>query len=211
MTANPPTDFTRVKRMAQRASYERDTIYAILDAAPFCHIGHLINGRPVVVPTLHWRAGDYLFWHGSAASRMLETNASGSEICLTATLLDGWVLARSAFNHSANYRSAMCLGKPVAVGDPDEKRAALKAFVETRFPGRWERLRPMTEKEFRATLVLSMKIDEASAKLRAEGVDDPASDLGWPVWAGVLPLKVTRGVAIADGLFEPPLSPPDIW
>jgi nitroimidazol reductase NimA-like FMN-containing flavoprotein (pyridoxamine 5'-phosphate oxidase superfamily) len=205
------TPFTRIKRMPERAVYDRDIIHAILDAAPMCHIGHIVSGRPVVIPTLHWRQGDNLYWHGSAASRMLESNAAGSEICLTATLLDGWVLARSAFNHSANYRSVMCFGRPSAVTDPEAKLAAVRSFVERRFPARWPMLRPVTDQELKATLVLSMPIEEASAKVRATGVGDDPKDVDWPVWAGILPLQTTHGAPIADVEVRPDLSPPVEW
>ncbi len=176
-----------------------------------CHLGHVISGRPVVTPTLHWREGDDVYWHGSAASRMLEANATGSEVCLTATLLDGWVLARSAFNHSANYRSVMCFGRPSVVTDPDAKLAALRAFVERRFPARWPLLRPVTAQELKATLVLSMPIDEASAKVRATDVGDDPDDMDWPVWAGILPLQTIRGTPIADVQVRSDLSPPAEW
>jgi nitroimidazol reductase NimA-like FMN-containing flavoprotein (pyridoxamine 5'-phosphate oxidase superfamily) len=172
------------------------------------HVGHIVSGRPVVIPTLHWREGDNLYWHGSAASRMLETNVAGSEICLTATLLDGWVLARSAFNHSANYRSVMCFGQPSLVADPDTKLAALRAFVERRFPDRWTTLRPVTAQELKATVVISMPIAEASAKVRATGVGDDPKDMNWPVWAGILPLETIQGPPIVDEQVRKDLAPP---
>lgn len=206
-----PTPFTRVKRLAKRACYDRDTIYAVLDAAAFCHIGHVIDGRPVVTPTFHWRHGDTLFWHGSSASRMVRANKAGGEICLTATIMDAWVLARSAFNHSANYRSVMCFGTPIPVTDPDEKLAALRGFVERRFPGRWDELRPVKEKELKATSVLSMPIDEASAKVRATGVDDDPNDLAWQVWAGLLPVTTVNGDPIPDVGVGAQFSPPEKW
>ena len=210
MTALPPTSFSRVKRMPNRAIYEREIIYSDF----WTRRRSAILGMSSIVvlwfiPTLHWRSGDRVFWHGGAASRMLEANAAGSQICLTATLLDGWVLARSAFNHSANYRSAMCFGSASVIEEPGEKRNALKVFMETRFPGRWDQLRPVTDKELRATLVLSMLIDEASAKVRAEGVDDPEADVNWPVWAGVLPFEVKPGVpGPAEEILAEGLAPP---
>jgi uncharacterized protein len=183
-----PSNFTRVRRLPARGVYDRASIHAILDAAPFCHVGHVVAGRPVVIPTLHWRDGESVYWHGSAASRMLETNAAGNEVCLTASLFDGWVMARSGFHHSANYRSVMCFGVARGILDAAEKEKALARFVERRFPGRWARLRPPTRQELKATLVLAMPIDEASAKVRTgPPVDDP-DDLAWPVWAGVLPV-----------------------
>ena len=190
-----PSSFSRVRRMPKRGVYRRETIHAILDAAPFCHIGHVIGGRPVVIPTLHWREGDAVYWHGNAASRMLEANEAGGEVCLTASLFDGWVLARSGFHHSVNYRSVMCFGTPHAVTDPAEKEAALAGFIDGRFPGRWARLRPPTRQELKATLVLWMPIEEASAKLRAGPPIDEPEDLAWPVWAGVLPVGLVAGAA----------------
>ncbi|MGH7056310.1 MAG: pyridoxamine 5'-phosphate oxidase family protein [Acetobacteraceae bacterium] len=196
-----PTKFTRVRRKAERGAYERETIYAILDAAPFCHVGHVVAGRPVVIPTLHWRVGNMLYWHGNAASRMLEANAAGGEVCLTVSLFDGWVMARSGFNHSANYRSVMCFGIPRAITEPAEKEAALKDFIEGRFPGRWARLRPPRRQEMKATLVLVMPIEETSAKVRSGWPHDDPGDETWPVWAGVLP------VALASA---PPERAPDM-
>ena len=192
-----PSAFTRVRRMPKRGAYGRETIHAILDAAPFCHVGHVIGGRPVVIPTLHWREGEHVYWHGNAASRMLEANAAGGEVCLTASLFDGWVMARSGFHHSANYRSVMCFGVARAIIDAAEKEAALASFVEGRFPGRWARLRPPTRQELKATIVLTMPIDEASAKIRTGPPIDEPEDISWPVWAGVLP------VALAPGRAEP--------
>jgi nitroimidazol reductase NimA-like FMN-containing flavoprotein (pyridoxamine 5'-phosphate oxidase superfamily) len=176
-----------------------------------CHIGHIIRGRPVVIPTVHWRDGDDLYWHGSAASRMLEANAVAGEVCLTASIIDGWVVARSGFHHSVNYRSVMCFGRPRGIYQPEEKLLALRGFIERMFPGRWDQLRPPTAKELKATLVATMPIDEASAKVRAlPPVDDP-EDLGWPVWAGVLPLTLVRGQPAADAYVLPELEPPAGW
>ena len=210
--SNPaPTKFARVKRLPDRGRYDRADIDAILDAAPMCHVGHVIDGRPVVIPTVHWRHEDRVFWHGSAASRMLEVNAGGGEVCLTASLIDGWVLARSGFHHSVNYRSVMCFGTPEAVIDPDDKLVALRGFIERMFPGRWDLLRPPTKQEIKATLIVSMAIDEASAKLRAAPPSDDPEDIQWPVWAGVLPLVLTRGAAQPDAHVRPGLPPPAGW
>jgi nitroimidazol reductase NimA-like FMN-containing flavoprotein (pyridoxamine 5'-phosphate oxidase superfamily) len=200
-----------VKRFAKRAAYDRNTIYGVLDAARFCHIGHMVAERPVVIPTLHWRIGDSVYWHGSAASRMLKINQSGGEICLCATIMDSWVLARSAFNHSANYRSVMCFGVPAAVTDPNEKVVALRAMMDRHFPGRWDLLRPIKEHEIEAMAVLSMPIEEASAKVAAAGVEDDTEDLEWPVWAGVLPLEIVPGRAIPASDVGPELAPPAAW
>jgi len=211
MATPAPSNFTRIRRMPARGSYDRDVIYAILDAAPICHVGHVIDGRPVVIPTTHWRHGDRVYWHGSAASRMLEANAGGGEVCLTATLIDGWVLARSGFHHSVNYRSVMCFGVGQALRERDEKLEALTGFVERLFPGRWSQLRPPTEKELKATLVLWMPIEEASAKIRAAPPADDPEDTGWPVWAGVLPLALARGTPEPDAFVQPGQTPPEGW
>lgn len=191
-----PTAFTRVRRLPKRGSYDAASLYAILDAATHCHIAHLIDGRPVATPTLHWRHAERVYWHGSAASRMLSTHAAGGEVCLTATLIDGFVLARSGFNHSINYRSVMCFGHPQEITDATQKMQALEHFLEHWLPGRWGSLRPPTKKEMAATRVLSMPIDEASAKVRTGGPHDPEGDLDWPVWAGVLPLHTVAGAAV---------------
>ena len=134
MEQAPPSDFARLRRKHQRGAYDMATIHAVLDAAPFCHVGHVIDGRPVVVPTFHWRHGDRVWWHGSSASRMLRANAAGGEVCLTASVLDAWVLARTSFNHSANYRSVMCFGIPSPVENPDEKLAAMRGFAGAAVP-----------------------------------------------------------------------------
>jgi nitroimidazol reductase NimA-like FMN-containing flavoprotein (pyridoxamine 5'-phosphate oxidase superfamily) len=165
----------------------------------------------VVIPTTHWRHGDRLYWHGSAASRMLETNAAGGEVCLTATLVDGWVLARSGFHHSVNYRSVMCFGVGQPIRDRDEKLAALAGFVDRMFPGRWAQLRPPTEQELKATLVLWMPIEEASAKVRAAPPADDPEDTDWPVWAGVLPLRLAYGTPEPDQFVRPGTAPPEGW
>jgi nitroimidazol reductase NimA-like FMN-containing flavoprotein (pyridoxamine 5'-phosphate oxidase superfamily) len=208
METTAPTDFTRIRRMPKRAAYDRETVHAVLDAAPLAHVGHLIGGRPVVIPTLHWRHGETVFWHGSSASRMLRANAAGGEVCLTATLLDGWVLARSGFHHSANYRSVMCFGQPALVEDPDEKLAAMAGFVDRLFPGRWATLRPPTAQEVKATSILSLPLGECSAKIRTGAPVDDEEDVTWPVWAGVMPLQLLAGAAEPDehvrGMFAPP-------
>ena len=162
----PPTDRTRVRRLPERGAYDRATIDAILDAMPVAHVGYSIDGQPFVTPTLQWREGDHVYWHGSAASRMLRV-IDGAPVCLTVTLIDGMVLARSAFNHSMNYRSVMLLGKAHAVTDPAVKEARLRTFVESQFPGRWDMLRPVTAQELKGTTVLGMPIDECSAKIRS--------------------------------------------
>lgn len=213
MEQKPPSPFTRVKRMPKRGNYDRGTIHAILDAATTCHVGHLIDGRPVVIPTLHWREADHVYWHGSSASRMLRANEAGGEVCLTVTMIDGFVLARSGFHHSANYRSVLCFGIPEPVEDRAHKLAAMEAFMERLFPGRWPLLRPPTEQEIKATSILRLPIDEASAKIRTGMPVDDEEDLTWPVWAGVLPASLTVSAPIPDehvpeGMPTPPLGTP---
>jgi hypothetical protein len=205
-----PSAFTRVRRLAEKAAYERETLYAVLDAGTHCHLAHVVEGRPVCTPTLHWRVGDRVYWHGSRVSRMLKTLEEGGEVCLTVTLMDGWVLARSAFNHSANYRAAMCFGRPTVVEAAADKAELLEAFTERWFPGRWSQLRPMTRKELAATTVMSLGLDEASAKVAAGGVGDPAADLSWPVWAGVVPMPHRLGRPVPDAGLAPGLAPPRV-
>ena len=188
----PRTERVRTRRMHQRGAYDRATIDAILDAQPLAHVGYLLDGAPLVTPTLQWREGDHVYWHGSSASRMLE-RCDGAEVCVTVTLMDGMVMARSAYNHSVNYRSVMLLGRARIVDEREEKRARLRAMVEHMFPGRWERLRAMTEQEFKATTVLALPIDEASAKIRKGPPGDDDADLDIDVWAGVIPLSVQAG------------------
>jgi len=199
----PPSDRVRVRRKPDRGRYDRATIDAILDEAVIGHVGYVIDGQPYVTPTSIWRTGDRLYWHGSSASRMLRATKDGAPVCVTASLLDGLVLARSGFDHSVNYRSVMVLGRAHAVEEEAEALAALEAFVEHLYPGRWAKLRPPTRQELKATSVLWMDLDEASAKVRADGVHDEPGDETWPVWAGVVP------VALAAGAPEPDEFVPD--
>jgi nitroimidazol reductase NimA-like FMN-containing flavoprotein (pyridoxamine 5'-phosphate oxidase superfamily) len=180
----------RVKREPHRGAYDRETIDAILDEALLCHLGFQIDGRPYVIPTLHARVGDRLYVHGSAASRMLRHAAAGMPMCATVTLFDGLVLARSVFNHSVNYRSVVVFGTATLVGD-DEKREALRALTEQLAPGRWDEARQPTAKELKATSILSLPLDEASAKVRSGPEEDDPEDCDLPVWAGVVPVHLT--------------------
>lgn len=202
MDAFSPTPVSRIKRHPERGSYDRAAVYAILDAGLVCHVGYALGDQPVVTPTIHWREGDTLYWHGSAASRMLETLASGVKACVTVTIVDGLVLARSAFTHSMNYRSAMVFGTARLVEGRAEKLAALEYLIERLYPGRWATLRAPHEKEIKATSVIAMPIEEASAKVRSGPPLDHADDMAAPVWAGVIPLALTPGVPVADPKLE---------
>lgn len=190
----PTTERSRIRRMHKRGSNAHADVYAVLDATPLCHVGYTINGAPYVTPTLHWRDGNRVYWHGSAASRFLR-KAEGMPVCLTCSIMDGYVMARSAFNHSINYRSAMVFGTAEIIEDTEEKAQALRHFTDSFFPGRWEQLRPMTTQEVKATSVLWMEIEEATAKVRNAPPGDP-EDADVPVWAGVLP--VLSGLAPAE-------------
>ena len=192
------TSRTTVRRLPKRGAYDAATVHAILDEAIICHVGFVVDGDPVVIPTIHTRVGDTLYFHGSAASRMLRTLRDGVTACVTATILDGLVLARSAFHHSMNYRSAVVFGLAREVTRDDEKRAALAALVEHVVRGRSGESRPPNEKEMRATLVLALPITEASAKIRTGGPVDDEEDYSLPVWAGVLPLTLTPGLPVPD-------------
>ena len=186
----PVTGRTRVIREANRAVYDRDAIYGILDEGFVCHVGFAVEGQPFVIPTMYARVGDWLYFHGSAASRMLRGASSGTPVCITVTLLDGLVLARSVFNHSMNYRSVVALGKAVVIDDAGEKLAALEAFTEKLIPGRWNDARQPNEKELKATSILKLPLTEVSAKVRTGDVEDDAEDYALHVWAGVIPLRL---------------------
>jgi nitroimidazol reductase NimA-like FMN-containing flavoprotein (pyridoxamine 5'-phosphate oxidase superfamily) len=192
------TERTTVHRLAKRASYDRETVHAILDEALICHVGFSVDGSPVVIPTIHWREGETLYIHGSVASRMLRTLKDDVDVCATITLVDGLVLARSAFHHSMNYRSVVILGKAREVTDRAEKVKALECLVEHVVPGRSRVVRAPNESELRVTTVLALPIEEASAKVRTGGPVDDEDDYALPVWAGVIPLKLTQGEPIRD-------------
>lgn len=192
-----PTSRTQVRRMRERGAFDRETINNILDATPLCHVSYLLEGKPAVVPTLQWREEDRVYWHGSIASQALRA-AENNETCLNVTLFDGLVLARSAFHHSANYRSATIFGIAEPILDFDLKLEKLKNFFEGLYPGRWDTLRPIMDKEVRATSVLSLRIEEASAKLRTGQPVDDEEDYTVPVWAGIVPLENRFGTPISD-------------
>ena len=196
---NLPSTRTRVVREAERALYDRAAVYQILDEGFICHVGFVVEGQPFVIPTAYGRSGDSLYIHGSAASRMLRHLDSGIPVCVTVTLLDGLVLARSIFNHSMNYRSVVVLGTARAVTDSVEKLAALRALSEHILPGRWADSRQPNEKELKATLTLRLPIEEFSAKVRQGPPIDDADDYAFPTWAGVIPLPVVPGAPVREG------------
>src|SRR4051794_23599100 len=204
-----PSERSRVRRAPARADYDRATIDAILDEALVAHLGFAVDGQPYVIPTLHARIGDAVYVHGSAASRMVTLLGAGLPVCLTATLLDGLVLARSAFHHSMNYRSVVVLGHARFVEGPQERAAALEAFTERLIPGRWSECRPPTRQELKGTRVLALSLDEASAKVRAGGPVDDEEDYASDAWAGVVPLRLTPGEIVPDARLRDGIAVPD--
>jgi nitroimidazol reductase NimA-like FMN-containing flavoprotein (pyridoxamine 5'-phosphate oxidase superfamily) len=179
-----------------------------LDATPLCNVGCVFNDHPYVTPTMHWREGNDIFWHGSSASQMLRAT-NEAKVCLTVSIVDGFVMARSGMNHSTNYRSVMLFGAARKVEDPAEKEARLKTFVDGMFPGRWDILRPVTDQELKATTVLTMPIDEGSSKVRAGPPGDDEEDYGHPIWAGVIPLQTEVLAPVDDPRNLPGMTPPD--
>jgi nitroimidazol reductase NimA-like FMN-containing flavoprotein (pyridoxamine 5'-phosphate oxidase superfamily) len=196
----PPSTRTQVRRLPERGSYDPDFIYSILDEALICHVGFVHEGNPVVIPTIHARVEDELYFHGSPASRTLRSMRSGSTVSVNVTLLDGLVVARAAFHNSMNYRSVVVFGEPRIVDDPEEKWEALRAITEHVLPGRWADSRPMTEKEMKGTLVVALPVGESSAKVRRGGPGDEEEDYDLPIWAGVIPLSQVAGQPIGDPL-----------
>jgi uncharacterized protein len=208
-TAASPSERVRVRRKRERASYDRGVIDAILDEALIAHLGIVDEaGQPFVIPTLHARSGDVVYCHGSSASRTLRALAAGAPACLTVSLIDGLVLARAAMHHSANYRSAMLIGQARIVRDVEEKRAALRAVVEHIVPGRWDDVRAPSENELKATAVLALPIDEASAKVRSGGPVDDEDDYALPAWAGVIPLVSLPRSPEPDARLRAGIAPP---
>src|SRR5271167_2604619 len=198
MDAFTPTDRTKVHRLPKRAVYDAAQVHSILDEGFLCHVGFAVDGQPYVIPTGYARYGDHIYIHGSAASRMLRTLDRGVDVCLTVTLVDAFVLARSGFHHSMNYRSVVVLGKARLVTDREEKLNALRSFTNHIVPGRWDEIRPPTEQELKATKVLALTLEEVSAKVRTGGPIDDEEDYALPVWAGVLPLEVAAKSPIPD-------------
>jgi nitroimidazol reductase NimA-like FMN-containing flavoprotein (pyridoxamine 5'-phosphate oxidase superfamily) len=204
-----PTQRTRVVREPDRSVYDRETVYQILDEGFLCHVGFVVDGQPFVIPTSFGRKEDSLYIHGSAASRMLRQMKGGVPVCVTVTLLDGLVLARSVFNHSMNYRSVVILGKATLVDYSEEKLAALRILSEHIIPGRWDDARQPNERELKATSVLRLPIEEFSAKVRTGPPIDDEEDYSFPTWAGVVPLEMMLGAPINDPRLEPGRAVPD--
>ena len=198
--SDAPTDRTTVRRLPERAVYDRATVDSILDEALICQVGFVADGAPVVIPTIHARVGDVLYFHGSPASRMLRAMKRGLEVSVNATIVDGLVVARAAFHNSLNYRSVVLFGTARVVDDPDEKRAAMEAVTEHVISGRWADSRPMTDKEAKGTLIAAIDIDEVSAKVRTGGPKDDDEDYDYPAWAGTVPLELRAGDPIQDPL-----------
>jgi nitroimidazol reductase NimA-like FMN-containing flavoprotein (pyridoxamine 5'-phosphate oxidase superfamily) len=199
----------RVRRLHERGRYDRASIYPILDAAMICHIAYVIDGQPYCTPTAFWREGDHLYWHGSSASRMLRSQRDGVPVCLTVTHLDSLVLARCGFNHSVDYRSAMCFGTAHIIDDPPEKSAALDRMINRFYPERAATLRPSTVLELKATTVIGMPIEEASGKIRSKGVGDEEEDYALPIYAARFPVAMVVGAVetcprMPDGVPRPP-------
>jgi hypothetical protein len=203
-----PTPRTRLVREADRAVYDRDAVYRILDEGFLCHVGFAVEGQPFVIPTSYGRKDDCLFIHGSAASRMLRQMKESVPVCVTVTLLDGLVLARSIFNHSMNYRSVVVLGKATLVDDPAEKIEALRLLSEHIIPGRWADSRQPNEREIKATSVLRLPIEEFSAKVRSGPVIDDEEDYSFPTWAGVVPLEMKVEEPIGDSRMDGSIGVP---
>ncbi len=203
-----PTGRSTLKRLPARGDYERESVYQILDEGFICHVGFTVDDQPFVIPTGYARVGDNLLIHGSAASRMLRALAWEVDVCVTVTLIDGLVLARSAFHHSMNYRSVVIFGKAKVVNDEREKADALYALSEHIIPKRWAEVRPPTEKELKATTVLSLPLEEASAKIRTGNPVDDEEDYALDIWAGVIPLRLTAGEPVADDRLRDGVSIP---
>ena len=208
MVSGPPSERTQLKRHPERGRFDRETIHAILDEGLVCHVAAVLEGRPIAVPMTYARDGDFLLLHAASSSRIARLLAGGAECCVVVTILDGLVLARSAFDHSMNYRSVVIFGRPEPIEGADAKLAGLRALVEHITPGRWSELRPVHESELLATTLLRLSLDEASAKIRSGPPQDDENDLGFPVWAGVVPLALTASAPEDDPKLLPGQSPP---
>ncbi len=207
--ATNSTERSTVKRLPARGNYDRAVIHQILDAGLVCHLGFVVEGQPFVIPTTYVRVGETIYVHGSPASRMLQSLERGIAACLTVTLVDGLVLARSAFHHSINYRSVVVFGTAALVSDTEEKTGALKALTDHLIPGRWQEIRQPSSQELKRTLVLGIPIDEASAKIRVGPPIDDEEDYQLDVWAGIIPLKMTAENPIPDARLSKDISPPE--
>lgn len=190
-----PTARSRARRRPQRARYDEAAVYAVLDAGIMAHVAYVIDGQPFATPTAYWREGRKLYWHGAAASRMLRTVAEGAPVCVTVSFLDGFVVGRSGFIHSLNYRSVMAFGRARLVEDLETRRAAMDAFIDRLYAGRAVKLRPASEAELKQIALVEMEIEEASAKVRDTGVADLPEDAGWAAWCGVFPVETRIGAA----------------
>ena len=208
MTTLNPTTRTKLSRLPERGRFDIETIHSILDAMPMCHVAYMWDGKPAIVPTLQWRERDRVFWHGSTGA-MSHLKGQENDVCLNVCIFDGLVLARSAFHHSANYRSVTIFGTPEKVIDHDKKTQLMKNFVEGLFPGRWDRLRPLKDKEIRATSILSLPITEASAKIRSGPPADEDEDYAYDIWAGVLPITMQFEEPDADEFTRADIERPD--
>jgi nitroimidazol reductase NimA-like FMN-containing flavoprotein (pyridoxamine 5'-phosphate oxidase superfamily) len=212
MSDYAPTARTTLRRRPQRGRYDRAGVHAILDAGLIGHVGFVEDGLPVVTPTIYWREGDRVYFHGSAASRTIRAAAAGTPICLTVSHLDGLVVARGAFYHSVNYRAVMAFGVAHLVEEPDQKMAAMRGLIERLYPGRWDEIRPPNEAELAAMDVVWLDLDEVSAKVRDDRPTDLPADLGRPAWAGVVPMAVTAGTPVASETLAPDVALPDyLW
>jgi uncharacterized protein len=209
MTAFTPTHRSKVKRLHERGRYDEDTVFAILDAGLIAHIGYVIDGQPYVTPTAYWRRGRTLYWHGSSASRMLRTQEEGIPVCVTVSLLDGLVMARSGFHHSINYRAVMAFGRARIVEDAKAKEAELDYFIERIYPGRVATLRPVNQQELKGTTLLAMEIEEASAKMRTGEPKDDEEDYALNIWAGVIPIRQVVGAVENDPRLKPGIAVPE--
>jgi nitroimidazol reductase NimA-like FMN-containing flavoprotein (pyridoxamine 5'-phosphate oxidase superfamily) len=209
MDAFPPTARTTVRRLPQRGVYHKAAVYAILDEGFICHVGFAIDGQPYVIPTGYARSGDQIFLHGSAASRMMHALGDGLDVCVTVTLVDGFVLARSAFHHSVNYRSVVILGRARVVTERAEKLMALRCFTNHILPNRWDEVRQPSEQELKATAVLALPLEEVSAKVRQGPPVEDESDIAIPTWAGVVPLHGQLGEPVPMDDLVPGVPPID--
>jgi nitroimidazol reductase NimA-like FMN-containing flavoprotein (pyridoxamine 5'-phosphate oxidase superfamily) len=207
MNSYIPTERTKVRRLNKRAVYDKNLVHEILDEGFLCHLGFTVDGLPYVIPTLYAREGDTLYLHGSGASRTLKTLSEGVDVCATVTLVDGYVLARSAFHHSMNYRSVVVLGRARLVTEPEERMKALRTLTNHLVPERWEEVRGPNELELRQTMVLALPLDEVSAKVRVGPPVDDDEDYAIPVWAGVVPLVTQLGQPLADDRVLPDAKP----